>query len=105
MWVARQAPHRLRCLAGNPGPDHRVHGSEPFNTDSFPRNGIALNEVLGRFGALDPAKAELVTLRYLVGLTLEQAAPIFGISEPTPKRRWAPAEAWLYRKIQRDAAC
>ncbi|MFO1458050.1 MAG: sigma-70 family RNA polymerase sigma factor [Verrucomicrobiota bacterium] len=64
---------------------------------------LALNEVLERFAALDPAKAELVKLRYFVGLTLEQAAPILGISEPTAKRWWAYSKAWLYREMQRDA--
>ena len=64
---------------------------------------LALNEVLERFSALDSDKAELVKLRYFVGLTLEQAAPILGISEPTAKRWWAYAKAWLYREMQREA--
>ena len=64
---------------------------------------LALNEALERFTALDPTKAELVKLRYFVGLTLEQAAPILDISEPTAKRWWAYAKAWLFREMRRDA--
>ena len=45
-------------------------------------------------------KAELVKLRYFVGMTIPEAADILGISEPTAKRHWAYARAWLYREIE-----
>lgn len=44
-------------------------------------------------------QAELVKLRYFAGLTNEQAAPILNISEPTAKRWWAYARAWLQAEI------
>lgn len=58
---------------------------------------LALDEALQQFSAIDPAKAELVKLRYFVGLTTEQAAQVLNISEPTAKRWWAYAKAWLYQ--------
>ena len=61
---------------------------------------LAIHEALGKFSALDQTKAELVKLRYFVGLTLEEAAEILGISEPTAKRYWTYARAWLYQEIQ-----
>ncbi len=64
---------------------------------------LDLNEALERLVTLDPAKAELVKLRYFVGLTLEQAALILDISEPTAKRWWAYAKAWLFREIRRGS--
>lgn len=60
---------------------------------------LAVNDALERFAALDPTKAELVKLRYFVGMTIPEAADILGISEPTAKRYWAYARAWLYREI------
>ncbi len=60
---------------------------------------LAVHEALDRLAAHDAAKAELVKLRYFVGLTIEQAAQVLGISEPTAKRYWAYARAWLYREI------
>lgn len=39
-------------------------------------------------------------LRYFVGLTTEQAAQVLDVSEPTAKRWWAYAKAWLYREVQ-----
>ncbi len=61
---------------------------------------LALNDALERFAALDAPKAELVKLRYFVGLTTEQAAKVMNISEPTAKRWWAYAKAWLFRELQ-----
>jgi RNA polymerase sigma factor (TIGR02999 family) len=57
---------------------------------------LALNDALDRLAAEDPAKAELVKLRYFAGLTLEEAAACLGMSPATAKRRWAVARAWLY---------
>jgi RNA polymerase sigma factor (TIGR02999 family) len=61
---------------------------------------LAVNEALDKLAAQDGAKAELVKLRYFVGMTIEQSAQILGISEPTAKRYWAYARAWLYREIK-----
>jgi DNA-directed RNA polymerase specialized sigma24 family protein len=44
----------------------------------------------------------LVKLRYFVGLTLPEAAQVLGVSEPTVKRWWAYARAWLYRELRRS---
>jgi hypothetical protein len=60
---------------------------------------LALNEALDKFARLDPAKAELVKLRYFTGLTIAEAADIPGISEPTAKRHWVFARAWLQAEI------
>jgi RNA polymerase sigma factor (TIGR02999 family) len=56
---------------------------------------VALDEALGRFAAIDPAKAELVELRYFAGLSEEDAAAALGISRATASRYWAYARAWL----------
>ena len=64
---------------------------------------LAINDALELLTHHDSAKAELVKLRYFVGLTLGQAAEVLGISEPTAKRYWTYARAWLYREIKRDS--
>lgn len=61
---------------------------------------LALDEALARFAAADPAKARLVKLRYFVGLTNSEAAELLGISEPTAKRWWVYAKAWLYQAME-----
>lgn len=61
---------------------------------------LALNEALDRFAALEPQQAELVKLRYFVGLKIEEAAEVLGISKATAKRWWAYARAWLFHEMQ-----
>jgi RNA polymerase sigma factor (TIGR02999 family) len=60
---------------------------------------LAVHEALDKLAAQDELKAQLVKLRYFVGLTIAEAAEVLGISEPTAKRYWAYARAWLYREI------
>ena len=60
---------------------------------------LAVNEALDQLAALHPQKAELVKLRYFVGLPFEEVAEVMGISLTTAKRDWAYARGWLHRKI------
>jgi RNA polymerase sigma factor (TIGR02999 family) len=60
---------------------------------------LALDEALTAFAREEPAKAELVKLRYFAGLTLEEAAGCLGISLATAKRHWALARAWLFSAL------
>ena len=55
--------------------------------------------VLDKLAAQDKPKAELVKLRYFVGLSVEEAAEVLRISVPTANRHWAYAKAWLYREM------
>ncbi|MHB8520971.1 MAG: ECF-type sigma factor [Limisphaerales bacterium] len=62
---------------------------------------LAVHEALERLAVEHKVKAELVKLRYFVGLTTEEAADVLGVSVPTAKRYWIYARAWLYREIRR----
>ncbi len=62
---------------------------------------LAINEALEKLAAKDTQKAELVKLRFFVGLTIEEAADILGISVPTAKRYWTYARAWLQAEIHK----
>jgi RNA polymerase sigma factor (TIGR02999 family) len=65
---------------------------------------VALSEALDALAQEDPAKAELVKLRYFAGLTFEEVAACQGISLATVKRRWIVARAWLYKALsEKDA--
>ena len=56
---------------------------------------LAVNEALEKFAVLDPRKAELVKLRYFVGMSFDEASAALGIAVPTAKQWWAYARAWL----------
>jgi RNA polymerase sigma factor (TIGR02999 family) len=61
---------------------------------------LAVNEALDQLAAQNPVEAELVKLRYFVGLTLEEAAGVLGVSARTADNYWAHARAWLYHQIK-----
>ena len=61
---------------------------------------LAVNDALEKLAATDKQKAELVKLRYFVGMTIEEAAQVLDISEPMAKRHWAYARAWLSEEIR-----
>ncbi len=56
---------------------------------------LALNQALERLEILDPRAAELVKLRYFVGMTILETAAVLGISAATAKKDWAYAKTWL----------
>jgi RNA polymerase sigma factor (TIGR02999 family) len=60
---------------------------------------VRVNDALEKFALLYPRKAELVKLRYFLGLTFQEAAPLLGIAIPTAKEWWAHSRAWLAVEI------
>lgn len=63
---------------------------------------LQVHESLERLKEEDPVSAELIRLRFFVGLNNVDAAQILDLSERTAKRRWAYARAWLYEDIRRE---
>lgn len=60
---------------------------------------LALDEALQRLAEWDARQAQIVELRFFVGLSVEEAAEVLSISEKTVKRDWAMARAWLQREL------
>jgi RNA polymerase sigma factor (TIGR02999 family) len=63
-----------------------------------------VNEALEKLAVVDPQKAELVKLRFFVGLTNAETAEVLGLSPATATRYWAFARAWLMSEISRQDA-
>lgn len=63
---------------------------------------LAIHEILDRFAEIEPRKAEVVKLRYFIGMTIEETAEVLGISTPTAKRDWTFARLWLFRELERE---
>jgi RNA polymerase sigma factor (TIGR02999 family) len=60
---------------------------------------LDLEEALERLAALDPRKAQVVTLRFFGGLTNEAVAEALGIARATVSDDWAFARAWLAKEL------
>jgi RNA polymerase sigma factor (TIGR02999 family) len=61
---------------------------------------LDVHEALDALARHDVRKAELVKQCYFVGLSLKEAALVLGISEPTARRDWTYARAWLFNEIK-----
>jgi RNA polymerase sigma factor (sigma-70 family) len=64
---------------------------------------LALNEALNRLATMDERQAHVVELRFFGGLSVEETAKLMRISEPTVKRYWNSARAWLHSEISKEA--
>lgn len=89
----RHGGGQQRVDADAPG----IEIAAPVSSDEL----LAVHEALDQLAAHDNRKAELVKLRYFAGFSIEESARMLDISEPTAKRDWAYARAWLYREIGR----
>jgi RNA polymerase sigma factor (TIGR02999 family) len=93
------ARRKLRLRHG--GGQQRVELAEcDTAADSEAGHILAVSDALDKLARVDLQRAELVKLRYFIGLSFAEAAEVLGISEPTAKRYWAFARAWLYEEIR-----
>lgn len=63
---------------------------------------LAVHEALDKLAQEDPAAAELVKLRYFVGMTMEEAATALGLAKRTAENLWTYARVWLHREIRKS---
>ena len=96
--LIEQARHKQRIKHG--GQHQRVDlDSACALGDGLSLDLLALDEALAKLAAAEPAKAELVKLRYFAGLTMPEAAAALGISLATAERWWTFAKSWLYAEL------
>lgn len=63
---------------------------------------VALDEALTELAAKHPRQAKVVELRFLAGLSVEDAAAALEVSPRTVKLDWQMARAWLSRALRRS---
>ncbi len=61
---------------------------------------LAVHEVLDKFAKDHPVPAEVVKLRYFVGMTNEETADVLDISVATVKNYWTFARTWISLEIK-----
>jgi RNA polymerase sigma factor (TIGR02999 family) len=98
-----------RILIENARRKHRLkHGgaqqridldSQCVLSEETPVDVLALDMALDKLAAIDPAKAQVVKLRFFAGLTMPETAEALGISLATAERHWAFARSWLYAEL------
>jgi RNA polymerase sigma factor (TIGR02999 family) len=68
--------------------------------DARPDQIVALHEALNQLGKLSPRQAEVVEMRFFVGLTAEETAAMLNLSAETVKLDWKFAKVWLQRQMR-----
>jgi RNA polymerase sigma factor (TIGR02999 family) len=63
---------------------------------------VAIDEVLKQLAEENPECANVVKLRFFVGLSIDEAAAASGISASTAKRHWTYARAWIFDVLRPD---
>ena len=98
--LVERAPHKARQE------DRRRVASTGLLADIEPADaepGVdlsgALHELLDKFEAADKRRADVVKLRFFVGLTIEEVAQALGISTSTADNDWAYARCWLRLEV------
>jgi len=81
-------------LAGEELHDSRIAVSVPSE------ELLAVNDALAALALEDPQAAEVVQMRYFVGMTVPEIAAALDLSPRTVDRHWAFARAWLKRTIR-----
>ncbi|MDX1675334.1 MAG: ECF-type sigma factor [Longimicrobiales bacterium] len=61
---------------------------------------LDIDRALDRLGDVHPRAAQVLELRFFVGLSVEETAEALGISPPTVKRDWRLARAWIRQEVR-----
>jgi len=97
--MVEQARHKKRLKRG--GGRLRVELDAADFLAKEPSEDLeALDEALSKLAAEDPAKAELVKLRFFAGLTMPEIARVLKISLATAERHWTYARTWLFAELK-----
>lgn len=60
---------------------------------------LPLNDLLKRLEKMDQRQCRIVELRYFVGMTYDEIAEIFDISQTKVIREWKSAKRWLFHEL------
>lgn len=74
---------------------------EDANPSEQPRQVdlLVLDDAMTRLGKIKPRYTQVVELRYLAGLTIDETAAALNVSHATIEREWDFARAWLRREL------
>lgn len=74
-------------------------GEGVADSSGTPEELLALDEALERLGAIDARLMRVAEMRVIIGMEVSDIAAAVGMSEPTVKRDWQRAKAYLYEAL------
>jgi hypothetical protein len=91
--VSQKRGGRFRRLPIEPG---------QLPCESKGRDLLEIEEALSEFEAAYPEKAQLVKIRFFVGMTMPEAAEALDMSLATAERHWRFARAWIAEFLEKS---
>lgn len=64
---------------------------------------LALDRALGKLAGLDAQQAEIVSMRFFGGLSVEEVAAVLGMKKRAVEAEWTLVRAWLRRELAGDS--
>lgn len=92
---------RKQSLKRGSGVIHQEFDESAIMLSAPPDELLAIHEALDTLAQEDPSAAELVKLRYFVGMTMEEAASAMSMAPRSAERLWTYARVWLKREIRK----
>jgi len=65
---------------------------------------LAVHEALEHLATMDARQAQVVEMRFFVGLSVDETAEVLKVSPQSVLRDWKLAKAWLQREVRRKQA-
>jgi RNA polymerase sigma factor (TIGR02999 family) len=97
--LVEKARRKKRCKHGGGRLRVELEAAE-FLAKGSSEELVSLDEALDKLAGEDPAKTELVKLRFFAGLTMPEIARVMKISLATAERHWTYARTWLYAELK-----
>lgn len=92
---------RKQSLKRGAGAGHDELDESAIILTAPPDELLAVHDALDQLAKEDAAAAELVKLRYFIGMTMEEAASAMGLAKRTAENLWTYARVWLHREINK----
>lgn len=94
---------RAKSAAKRGGRDPVQHfDADVISSDRPPEEILSLDAAIAKLEAVDPRSAQVVLLRFYLGMTEVQISQALGLTDRTVRRDWAFAKAWLSRELVSD---
>ena len=97
--LVESARRKLRLKRGGGSERVELHESV-IEAPADDEKVLQVHDALTALAIEDPEKAQIVKLRFFVGLTHEEIAALLGVNEKTVRRQWEVAKVRLFRSIK-----
>ena len=97
--LVENARRKLRLKRGG-GQERVVMEESAIEAPAEDEKVLQVHEALEALATEDPEKAQIVKLRFFVGLSHQEIAALLGVNEKTVRRHWEVAKVRLFQSIK-----